>query len=125
MLSGCASASRRARGSAASSPASVTLKLRYTDFHTHHAARGRSRRPASTSSSIASLLELYREARTRPLPIRLLGVALAKLRLDAVQLPLFDDDDRRGVAVDRVRDRFGYHAIHLATTLGRDRRDRR
>jgi hypothetical protein len=29
------------------------------------------------------------------------------------------------VAVDRVRDRFGYHAVHLATTLGRRGRHRR
>ena len=60
--------------------------------------------------------------RSRDLPIRLLGVVLANLHLDAVQLPLFDAGERRGVAVDRVRDRFGYHAVHLATTLGRGAR---
>ena len=68
------------------------------------------------------MLELYREARTRPLPIRLLGVALARLRPDTAQLALFDDDERRGVAVDRVREKFGYDAVHLATTLGRRHR---
>jgi len=66
-------------------------------------------------------LDLYREARQRDLPIRLLGVAIAKLRLAGVQLPLFDAGDRRGRAVDRVRDRFGYHAVHLATSLRRRR----
>lgn len=68
------------------------------------------------------VLELYREARTRPLPIRLLGVALARLRPDTAQLALFDDDERRGVAVDRVREKFGYDAVHLATTLGQRHR---
>ncbi|HEU0030572.1 MAG TPA: DNA polymerase IV [Kofleriaceae bacterium] len=96
----------------------VTLKLRYTDFVT--LTRARTIAPTSVDVELHRVvLELYRDARTRPLPIRLLGVALAKLRLDDVQLPLFDDDDRRGVAVDRVRDKYGYDAVHLATTLGR------
>jgi hypothetical protein len=49
-------------------------------------------------------------------------IALAKLQLDAIQLPLFDAGERRSVAVDRVRERFGYHSVHLATTLGRHAR---
>jgi DNA polymerase-4 len=101
----------------------VTLKLRYTDFHT--ITRGRTIAPTSVDFELHRVvLELYREARVRELPIRLLGVALAKLHLDAVQLPLFDAGERRSVAVDRVRDRFGYHAVHLATTLGRRGRRR-
>jgi DNA polymerase-4 len=103
----------------------ITLKLRYTDFET--ITRGCTIAPTSVDFELHRVvLGLYREARIRDLPIRLLGVALAKLRLDAVQLPLFDADERRGMAVDRVRDRFGYHAVHLATTLGRGaRRSRR
>jgi DNA polymerase IV len=99
----------------------VTLKLRYTDFDT--ITHGRTIAPTSVDFELHRVvLELYREARGRDLPIRLLGVQLAKLRIDAVQLPLFDAGERRGMAVDRVRDRFGYHAVHLATTLGRRRR---
>ncbi|MCB9564947.1 MAG: DNA polymerase IV [Kofleriaceae bacterium] len=102
----------------------VTLKLRYTDFHT--LTRGRTIAPTSVDVELHRIaLALYREARTRALPIRLLGVALAHLRLDAVQLPLFDGGERRARAVDRVRDRFGYHAVHLATSLGRRGRGRR
>jgi DNA polymerase-4 len=96
----------------------VTLKLRYTDFHT--LTHARTIAPTSADFDLHRVvLELYREARTRPLPIRLLGVALAKLRPGTAQLALFDDDDRRGDAVDRVREKFGYDAVHLATTLGR------
>jgi DNA polymerase IV len=95
----------------------VTLKLRYTDFDT--LTRGRTIAPTSADFELHRVvLELYREARTRPLPIRLLGVALAKLRPGSAQLALFDDGERRGVAVDRVREKFGYDAVHLATTLG-------
>lgn len=93
----------------------------YTDFHT--ITRGRTITPTSVDFELHRVvLELYREARTRALPIRLLGVALAKLRLDAVQLPLFGEGVRRGSAVDRVRAKYGYDAVHLATTLSRSRR---
>lgn len=98
----------------------VTLKLRYTDFHT--VTRARTIEPTSVDVELHRVIvELYRETRTRLLPIRLLGVALAKLRLDAVQLPLFDAGERRGIVVDRVRDKYGYDALHLATTLSRRR----
>jgi DNA polymerase-4 len=101
----------------------VTLKLRYTDFDT--ITRARTISPTNVDFEVhGTVLELYREARVRPLPVRLLGVQLAKLRLERVQLSLFDAGERRGVAVDRVRDRFGYDAVHLATTLGARRRKR-
>jgi DNA polymerase-4 len=96
----------------------VTLKLRYTDFNTIN--RGRTIEPTNVDFEIhRTVLELYREARTRDLPIRLLGIQIAKLRLDAVQLPLFDAGERRGAAVDRVRGRFGCDSVHLASTIGR------
>jgi DNA polymerase-4 len=99
----------------------VTLKLRYTDFHT--LTRGKTIAPTSVDFELHRVVvELYREARTRALPIRLLGVALAKLHLDSIQLPLFDAGERRGMAVDRVRDKYGYDAVHLATTLRRRNR---
>ncbi|MDQ3338376.1 MAG: DNA polymerase IV [Myxococcota bacterium] len=98
----------------------VTLKLRYTDFQT--LSRARSITPTNDELALYRIvLELYREARTRPLPIRLLGIALAKLRLDDVQLALFDRGERVR-AVDKVRDKFGYDAVHLASTLAHDRR---
>jgi DNA polymerase IV len=95
----------------------LTLKLRYADFQT--ITRGRTFTPTSVDVELHGVaLELYREARTRTLPIRLLGIALAKLRLDAIQLPLFGAGERRGTAVDRVREKYGYDAVHLATTVG-------
>jgi len=99
----------------------VTLKLRYTDFET--LTRGRTIAATSVDFELhRTVLELYRELRTRDHPIRLLGVQIAKLRLDAIQLPLFAAGERRGMAVDKVREKYGYHAMHVATTLGRGRR---
>jgi len=96
----------------------VTLKLRYTDFHT--ITRSRTMTPTSVDVEMHRVvMELYDRARTRPLAIRLLGVALSRLRLQDAQLALFDGGDRRGIAVDRVREKFGYDAVHLATTVAR------
>ncbi len=97
----------------------VTLKLRYTDFQT--ITRGRTIAPTSVDFELHRIvMDLYHDARTRTFPIRLLGIAIGKL-VRADQLSLFDEDERRGVAVDRVRERFGYDTIHLATTLSRRR----
>jgi DNA polymerase-4 len=99
----------------------VTLKLRYTDFQT--LSRGRTITPTSDDFELHRTVHaLYRELRTRALSIRLLGVAISKLRLDSIQLPLFDGGARRTKAVDRVRDKYGYDAVHLATTIARRRR---
>ena len=99
----------------------VTLKLRYTDFHTIT----RAHTMAATHCDVKLyrvLRRLYRQARTRDLPIRLLGVALSKLRLYERQLQLFDrDNEQRCSAVDAVREKFGYDAVRSATSRRRRR----
>lgn len=103
----------------------VTLRLRYTDFET--ITRARSITPTSDEVEIHRVvLSLYRHARVRPLGVRLLGVALSKLRLEAPQLvlPPLAGSERRGRTVDAVREKFGYDAVHLATTLERERAGR-
>jgi DNA polymerase-4 len=104
----------------------ITLRLRYTDFHT--ITRSRTIAPTSVDVEVHRVvLALYRRARVRPLPVRLLGIALSKLSLDAPQLvlPTLAGGDRRGRTVDAVREKFGYDAVHLATTLERGARARR
>ena len=98
----------------------VTLRLRYADFDT--ITRSRTITPTSVDVEVHRVvLEIYRRARVRPLPVRLLGIALSKLSLEESQLKLatFDVADRRGRTVDAVREKFGYDAVHLATTLER------
>jgi DNA polymerase-4 len=100
----------------------VTLRLRYTDFET--ITRSRTIVPSNVDAEIhRAVLALYRRARTRRLPVRLLGVALSNLSLEGPQLelPTMDGGARRARTVDAVREKYGYDAVHLATTVERTR----
>lgn len=94
----------------------VTLKLRYADFHT----LTRSQTTMATNSELELhpiAREMFLGARTRPLPIRLLGLQLSNLGMFE-QLPLFDRNDRVGAVIDRIRARFGFAMVSLATAHG-------
>jgi len=94
----------------------VTLKLRYADFHT----LSRSRTIAPTDSELelyAVVQELYRKGRTRRTAIRLLGISLSNLGLYDAQLPLFPRDERLHETVDSIRARYGFDALRLAEGL--------
>jgi DNA polymerase-4 len=96
----------------------VTLRLRYADFST--ITRARTIAPTNADVDVHRVaLALYRRERAPRVPIRLLGVALSKLSLEDVQLdlPRLDGGAVRGRAVDAVRAKFGYDALHLATTF--------
>ncbi len=98
----------------------VTLKLRYADFET----LARSRTIPATQYDLDirhHVFDLYRLARSRPGAIRLLGVGLSKFQLDGAQLQLFERSGRRSIAVDGVREKFGYDALRLAGTVSKRR----
>ncbi|MBS2011681.1 MAG: DNA polymerase IV [Deltaproteobacteria bacterium] len=98
----------------------VTLRLRYADFHT--ITRSRTIAPTNADVEVHEVvLSLYRKARVGRGAVRLLGVALSSLSLDGPQLrlPALASADRRGRTVDAVREKFGYDAVHLATTIER------
>ena len=95
----------------------VTLKLRYADFHT----LTRSHTTTANNSELELypiVKEMFAAARTRSLPIRLLGVQLSNLGMFE-QLPLFDRNQRVGAVVDDIRARFGFGTVSLATTFAR------
>jgi len=95
----------------------VTLKLRYADFHT----LSRSQTTTATDSELELypiVKEMLVAARTRSLPIRLLGIQLSNLGMFE-QLPLFDRNERVGAVIDRIRARFGFETISLATAKRR------
>ncbi|HEX8793960.1 MAG TPA: DNA polymerase IV [Polyangiaceae bacterium] len=112
----------RARGVRAGS---VTLRLRYVDFDT--ITRSCVITPTNVDGEVhRTVLALYRRARTRRLGVRLLGIALSKLSLEDPQLdlPTMDGGARRARTVDAVREKYGYDAVHFATTTERNRRSR-
>ena len=102
----------------------ITLKLRYTDFHTIN--RSRTVEPTADEAIVlATLGELYRAGRQRRLAIRLLGVALSNLvGDDAPQQLLLPFERTRGVGrvMDRVRSKHGYDAVHLGSAVSGPRR---
>ncbi len=94
----------------------VTLKLRYADFHT--LTRSRTVSPTHSELELYPVLkEMFTRARTRPLPVRLLGVQLSSLGVFE-QLSLFDQHERVGTVVDGIRARYGFSIVGLATQLG-------
>ena len=98
----------------------VTLKLRYADFHT--LTRSRTLAPTHSELELYPVLkEMLAAARTRPLPVRLLGVQLSNLGIYE-QLSLFDHNERAGAVVDKIRERYGFSMVTLATQLGGTRK---
>jgi DNA polymerase-4 len=94
----------------------VSLKLRYADFHT--LTRSRTLSPTHSELELYPIVrEMLTAARTRPLPIRLLGLQLSNLGVFE-QLSLFDQHDKVSAVVDHIRERFGFGMVSLATQLG-------
>jgi DNA polymerase IV len=94
----------------------VTLKLRYADFHT--LTRSRTLAPTHSELELYPILkEMLVAARTRPLAVRLLGVQLSNLGVFE-QLSLFDNHERAGTVVDKIREKYGFSMVGLATQLG-------
>jgi DNA polymerase-4 len=91
----------------------VSLKLRYADFHT--LTRSRTITPTCSELELYPVVrDLFERARRRRLAIRLLGIALSNLGLYDEQLSLFDDGEALLRAVDGIRERYGYGALRIA-----------
>ena len=94
----------------------VTLKLRYADFHT--LTRSRTLSPTSSELELYPVVkDMLALARTRPLAVRLIGLQLSHLGVFE-QLSLFDQHEKVSAVVDGIRERFGFSMVTLATQLG-------
>ena len=94
----------------------VTLKLRYADFHT--LTRSRTLAPTSSELELYPILkEMLSAARTRSVAVRLLGIQLSNLGVFE-QLSLFHQHEKADAVVDRIREKYGFSTIGLATQLG-------
>lgn len=106
----------------------VMLRLRFEDFSAISRSRTLPRPTADTTTVLEAVRDLFRAeletVRTRGLT--LVGITVENLDAGVEQLELPLDRtanlalDR---ALDRLRDRFGDHAVMSASLLGRERRD--
>jgi DNA polymerase-4 len=104
----------------------VTLKLRFADFHTL-TRRGRGATPTADGGEIFRRVWAAFSAVPRPQAVRLIGLSVSGLAgaSDPEQLPLLgrpDRVDRLGRATDEVRARFGPRALVRGSLLEGDRR---
>jgi DNA polymerase-4 len=99
----------------------VALKLRYKDFTTITRQETLSEPTDSGPVIYGQVLTLFEAAWDRRRPVRLLGVGTGGLCQPAHQFRLFEQQDRRQeqleAALDRIRERFGEHAIQRASLL--------
>ena len=96
----------------------ITLKLRYADFHT--ITRARTIRATNAEGRVlACVKQLFHGNYDGQRQVRLLGIALSNLEEASTQLELsFCDMARPPMqkAIDAVRERFGYDAVRLGLT---------
>jgi DNA polymerase-4 len=94
----------------------VSIKLRYSDFVT--ITRARTIKPTDDDKVFFdAAADLFRKAFTRRVSIRLIGIHLSKLSHFGEQEVLFQDEEvirkRMLRAVTKIRDKYGYKAIHI------------
>ena len=97
----------------------VTVKIRYSNFDTHDMQQ---RIPYTAFDHVLrqTVNGIFDRLYNRRLMIRLVGVRLGELVNGAPQLTLFDNNTKLTslyAAMDKIKNRFGEHAIHQATGL--------
>ncbi len=101
----------------------ITLKLRYSDFSTVTRSITLKEGTDLDKKIYACVEELFRRAYTRRGRVRLLGVCLSKFCSREWQERFFDEEKtgklkRYYKSVDRVRDKYGFHAIRIVKSSG-------
>ena len=103
----------------------VTVKIRYSNFDTF-TKQLNIQMSASDSVMIKHVLELFDRLYERRILIRLVGIRFNKLVRGTEQLNLFDDGSKMVPlygAMDRIRDRYGIHAIGRALNVDLNKRN--
>jgi DNA polymerase-4 len=104
----------------------VSLIIRYADFHTFSKQK-RLRRAVNHGLDIyAAALRLLRETRLLQ-PLRLVGVSISSLERMMAEIPLFVDERKRkcvAEAMDEINDRYGEFTVTWGTLAERHRHER-
>lgn len=113
-LSASLSARLRGKGLAGRT---LTVKLRYSDFTTRTVSRTVARPLSGEDALFDAACQALHSVWTPGTGLRLLGVGVSNLERSAEQLGLFADadpcDDRLGASLERIRERFGPHAVDV------------
>lgn len=94
----------------------VTVRYRYEDFETHSCSRSLQYPMVWDENVYDVALNLLKRSLTRRVGVKLIGVSLSNLVREAAQLEIFPADGEislrsRALAIDSVRNRFGFNAI--------------
>ena len=103
----------------------ITVKIRYSNFDTF-TKQLNIQMSASDMVMMKHVLELFDRLYERRILIRLVGVRFNKLVRGTEQLNLFDGGSKVAplyLAMDRIRDRYGTHAISRAVTMDLNKRN--
>ena len=98
----------------------VSIKLRYSDFSTLTRAKTLPHPTDDDKSIYDTCVQLFRNAYTRRVGVRLIGIHMSKLNHSCEQEFLFEDEEiirkRMLGAVTKIRDKFGSNAIHIGVS---------
>ena len=103
----------------------ITVKIRYSNFDTF-TKQLNIQMSASDLVMIKHVIELFNRLYERRILIRLVGVRFNKLVRGTEQLNLFDGGSKMAplyLAMDRIRDRYGTHAIGRALNIDLNKRN--
>jgi len=104
----------------------VTVTLRYSDFHTFSRQRRLHQVVNQGLDIYAAALSIFHDVKLEQ-PVRLVGVSVSGLERTVTQIPLFEDERRRSFiteAMDQVNDRYGEFTVTWGTLAERTRHDR-
>jgi DNA polymerase-4 len=97
----------------------VTLTIRYGDFHTLTARRSLPRLTSDENEIFRLAWKLFEERAMPGVPLRLLGVSLSGLvPKKTAQTDLFEKENKVFKAMDAIKDKFGEGVIGRSSTLG-------
>lgn len=125
LLQLCEKVGRRLRRGSYSAR-TVTLVLRYSDFHTFSRQKRLQHAVNHGLDIYASALSIFRGIKLE-LPVRLVGVSVSGLARNVAQLPLFADERKRkfvALAMDEINDRYGDFTVTWGTLAGRYEHER-
>ncbi len=104
----------------------VSLTLRYADFHTFSKQKQLRHAVSHGLDIYAAALGIFRSIKLRQ-PVRLVGISVSGLERNSVQVPLFEEERKRkfaAEAMDTINDKYGDFTVTWGSLAERYRHER-